>query len=235
MFTMSKSTRGFISAVCVACLIANLSGQTVQLTNSTGSAFSISQLDASPPLDKDYLLQPQSPVSESANSDASQKSGGFMNWLSEATRSAEKAVKEWVQENPKTTAFVAAAATIAITYVLQRSFQSDSPGAIEPVGGRRPINSEYAGRPHPSGIKFKPEGFPNFSSVAKKTVVMDGLTGRYGTDAAMANRAAGFSQTPAGHVWHHVEDGKTLQLIPQDLHNAVRHTGGAAVIRSKSE
>jgi hypothetical protein len=235
MFTMSKSTRGFISAVCIACLIANLSGQTVQLSNSAGKVSSVSQHDASPQWVKDHLQQPQSQMSETVNSDASQESGGFMNWLSEATRSAEKAVKEWVQENPKTTAFVAAAATIAITYVLQRSFQSDSPGAIEPVGGRRPINSDYAGRSHPSGIKFTSDGFPDFSRAAKKTVVMDGLTGRYATDAAMANRAAGFNQTPAGHVWHHVEDGRTLQLLEQSLHNAVRHTGGAAIIRSQNE
>jgi A nuclease of the HNH/ENDO VII superfamily with conserved WHH len=36
-----------------------------------------------------------------------------------------------------------------------------------------------------------------------------------------------------GYVWHHVEDGETLMLIPKDLHNAVRHTGGSAVIREQ--
>lgn len=34
-----------------------------------------------------------------------------------------------------------------------------------------------------------------------------------------------------GYTWHHVEDGRTMQLIPQRLHNAVRHTGGCAVIK----
>ncbi|WP_405237918.1 HNH endonuclease [Lentisalinibacter orientalis] len=41
----------------------------------------------------------------------------------------------------------------------------------------------------------------------------------------------GLDRTPSGYVWHHVEDGRTMQLIPQDIHNAARHTGGAAVIR----
>ncbi|MBX3432810.1 MAG: HNH endonuclease [Pirellulales bacterium] len=26
--------------------------------------------------------------------------------------------------------------------------------------------------------------------------------------------------------------GRTLQLVPQDIHSAVKHTGGAAVIRN---
>jgi hypothetical protein len=48
----------------------------------------------------------------------------------------------------------------------------------------------------------------------------------------MANQAVGLSKTPTGYVWHHVEDGLTMQLVPQDIHNAARHTGGSAVIRN---
>jgi hypothetical protein len=33
-------------------------------------------------------------------------------------------------------------------------------------------------------------------------------------------------------VWHHVEDGRTLELVPKDLHEAVRHTGGVPAIKS---
>lgn len=149
-----------------------------------------------------------------------------------------KSVKEFAQEHPVITGIASAVVVgIATHYINQWFGGGSSPpeqGLLQ-VGGRNPINSEYAGRTHPSGITFTPDGFPDFSTAAKKTVTIDGLTGRYATDAAMANRAAGFSQTPAGHVWHHVEDGKTLQLLEQELHNAVRHTGGAAVIRSKSE
>lgn len=63
-------------------------------------------------------------------------------------------------------------------------------------------------------------------------VEIEGLTGDYAKDAAMANKAAGLPSTPEGYVWHHVEDGKTMQLIPQSVHNEVRHTGGAAIIRN---
>ena len=34
-----------------------------------------------------------------------------------------------------------------------------------------------------------------------------------------------------GYTWHHVEDGRTMILIPTDLHDAYRHTGGALLIR----
>ena len=47
----------------------------------------------------------------------------------------------------------------------------------------------------------------------------------------MANARVGLRCTPKGFTWHHVEDGLTMMLIPTDLHNAVRHTGGAALIR----
>ena len=47
----------------------------------------------------------------------------------------------------------------------------------------------------------------------------------------MVNKAMNFPSTPKNHVWHHVEDGATMQLVPKEIHNATRHTGGAAVIR----
>jgi len=47
------------------------------------------------------------------------------------------------------------------------------------------------------------------------------------------NEAVGLKHTPAGMVWHHVEDGKTMLLIPKDIHKAAAHTGGIAVIRAR--
>ena len=106
---------------------------------------------------------------------------------------------------------------------------------IQLVNGRKPINSKYAGKTHPSGIKFNEKGFPDFSGQARATVKIDDLTGKYSKDAALANKAAGFSRTPEGFVWHHVEDAKTMQLIPKEVHDSVRHTGGAAVIRAQNK
>ena len=107
--------------------------------------------------------------------------------------------------------------------------------------GKKIINKKYAGKVYElsgklakkygSGVKFSKQGFPDFSSFAKETVTVKGLTGKYAKDAKLANQSAGLAKTPSGYTWHHVEDGRTMQLIPSDLHRAVRHTGGAAVIK----
>ena len=101
------------------------------------------------------------------------------------------------------------------------------------INGRKPINSQYAGGTHPSGVKFNDQGFPDFSPYSKAQVDIKGLTGNYAKDAAMANKAVGLKSTPNGYVWHHVENAKTMQLVPKDIHNAARHTGGAAVLRNQ--
>lgn len=108
--------------------------------------------------------------------------------------------------------------------------------------GIKIINKKYAGKyyklagnlaqKYGKGIKFNRYGFPDFSKFAKHTTKIKGLTGNYAKDAAMANKVFGLTSTPIGYTWHHVEDGLTMMLIPSDLHRAVRHTGGAALIRS---
>jgi hypothetical protein len=103
---------------------------------------------------------------------------------------------------------------------------------IPRIGGRLPLNSKYAGQVHPSGVRFTNQGFPDFGPYAKAEVNLLNLTGIYRTDAALANAAVGLKSTPKGFVWHHVEDGATLQLIPKSLNSSVKHTGGAAVIRN---
>lgn len=50
----------------------------------------------------------------------------------------------------------------------------------------------------------------------------NGLTGNFKTDANMANRWFNFESIPKGYTWHHVEDGRTLQLVPRDIHTAVK-------------
>ncbi|VWC91690.1 Large exoprotein involved in heme utilization or adhesion [Burkholderia contaminans] len=112
------------------------------------------------------------------------------------------------------------------------------------INGRYPINSKYADQQfpmdklspeiqqkYPQGIKFNSQGFPDFLPYAKAKTDISNLTGNYRTDEALANKKVGLSETPEGYVWHHVENGQTMLLIPQDLHNAVRHTGGSAVLQ----
>lgn len=72
-----------------------------------------------------------------------------------------------------------------------------------------------------------------FSPYARASAEIEGLTGKYAIDEVIANRHFGFSSTPSGYVWHHVENAKTMELIPKDLHDAVAHTGGAAILKKK--
>jgi len=105
-------------------------------------------------------------------------------------------------------------------------------GGLATIGGRKPINSRYAGGWHPAGIEFSEQGFPKFGPHAIAEVQVEGLTGDYDKDSAMANDVLRIPSTPKGYTWHHVEDGETMQLVPSGIHRKVRHTGGAAVIRN---
>ena len=113
--------------------------------------------------------------------------------------------------------------------------RDDANGRARPgprIGGRRPINSKYTGKMHPAGVEFTPQGFPNFGPNSVAEVKVERLTGNKRIDERLANEAVGLQKTPKGYVWHHVEDGKTMQLVPIDIHDDVKHTGGAAVIRN---
>jgi hypothetical protein len=116
--------------------------------------------------------------------------------------------------------------------------------ALRRVSGRRPYNYGYAGRvyplsddlaaKYPAGVRFTREGFPDFSPYRVADVEIDGLRATK-WDIRKANEQFGWDKTPDGYTWHHVEDTRTLQLIPTDLHRQVRHTGGQAIIREALE
>lgn len=57
-------------------------------------------------------------------------------------------------------------------------------------------------------------------------------TGSSRKDIRAADNKLGISpeyRKEYGLVWHHHEDEGRMQLIPKDLHSAVRHTGGYAI------
>ena len=90
-------------------------------------------------------------------------------------------------------------------------------------------NKALAGQNHPvTGIPFDAHGFPDFSSVATKTVKIE-FTGNRLSDFAAANSAASLSSTPRGFTWHHHQDGTTMQLVPSGIHQQTGHTGGFAL------
>ena len=104
----------------------------------------------------------------------------------------------------------------------------------------RIINKKYAGKTYhlddelgakyPNGVQFNQDGFPDFSPYSKATVKVKGLTGK-NSDFTAVNKAVGLKSTPDGYTWHHVEDGKTMQLVPTELHSVIKHTGGAVLLR----
>lgn len=123
---------------------------------------------------------------------------------------------------------------------------------IRIVGNSRffPSGSEQALK-YPEGVEFTQAAdgslYPRFEKWAKATASFDppsldtalnhtGLSGNYYWDAKLANAQCGFSKTPAGYVWHHVEDMQTMILVPQDLHSVamggMAHTGGASLIKA---
>jgi len=101
-------------------------------------------------------------------------------------------------------------------------------------GSRVTVPAERArlAREYPRGVRFTRAGHPVLTPYAVKRVHVDGLNGDMPHDNPLANAKAGIpgSRPPQGYSWHHVEDGKTMELVPRDLHYAVKHTGGRAAI-----
>jgi hypothetical protein len=114
------------------------------------------------------------------------------------------------------------------------------------INGEKPINGLYAGQTYfdgltpelkikyPEGVKFSENGFPEFSKYTKelpnggKSVKIE-PTLSHEADVRSSNKLAGFRETPDNYTWHHHQDYGVMELIPTDIHNAVKHTGGATI------
>jgi len=96
---------------------------------------------------------------------------------------------------------------------------------------RREIREALA-KEYPKGVRFTRAGYSVLTPYAKETVHLEGLEGDSGVDFSRANAEFGRTHTPEGFTWHHVEDGKTLELVPTPLHEAVPHTGSAGALRA---
>lgn len=121
------------------------------------------------------------------------------------------------------------------------------PGVRRLPSGRYPGNFQYAGRvydgpgwtpelarKYPNGIRFTDDGFPDFSPYATHRVTLEPHFVGDRRDIAVANRKAGLSGTPLDYTWHHHQDMRTMLLVPTELHNAVRHAGGVAIMRGRT-
>lgn len=89
------------------------------------------------------------------------------------------------------------------------------PAAVTKVNNRMPINSK---------------GSPDFSRYARTTVNIGSFT-KDDADFRSTNAKVGLAgkKAPDNFVWHHTDKDGILQLIPKDIHDAVRHKGGAAI------
>jgi hypothetical protein len=120
---------------------------------------------------------------------------------------------------------------------------AEEAATVQPVAGRLPQNHELAGKPFPNdllpaayrqqGLRFKATGYPDFEPYAltlpnKQKYVEITYTGSRSGDSVVATKKAGFTRIPADYTWHHSEELGRMYLVPDDLHEAVKHTGGVA-------
>jgi hypothetical protein len=109
--------------------------------------------------------------------------------------------------------------------------------------GKMPANYRWAGRTYngsqwtpalrskyPNGVRFTHDGFPDFGPYATHQVKFQPRFRGDARDEARALSELGLTRTPRGYTWHHHQDTQTLQLVPSDLHNGVRHAGGASLL-----
>lgn len=123
---------------------------------------------------------------------------------------------------------------------------AEEAATVSPVAGRLPRNHEFAGKQFPrellpaayrkQGLRFTDTGFPDFEPFAKtlpngKKYVEIQYMGSHARDFAAANAKAGYKNMPRGYTWHHSEELGRMYLVPADLHETVKHTGGVATYK----
>lgn len=98
------------------------------------------------------------------------------------------------------------------------------------------LNQEYAGKTFTTilgkEVEFTSNGHVILDNYAIAAVTLE-LTGDSSNDIAKANKLFfGTTISPKGYTWHHLEDGRTLILVPTEIHENVKHTGGAYYLRN---
>jgi RHS repeat-associated protein len=115
------------------------------------------------------------------------------------------------------------------------------------VGGH-PVNMPKGINPgdtytHPTvmkPVKYDANGFPEFGPYIQSVKRSDGslvrgevkikMTGDSKEDMRRANAALGIKQ-PSNMSWHHHQDGETMQLVPYEINDKYKHTGGDSVVK----
>ncbi|PSL23628.1 fibronectin type III domain protein [Dyadobacter jiangsuensis] len=116
---------------------------------------------------------------------------------------------------------------------LQAKYAGEVPGVVK-------ARIDALGAKYPNGVDFDELGFARFEPY---TVMVNGreakvtiqTSGSRDVDFAEADRLMGIDKIYRGEnelTWHHVEDSKTMILVPFDIHDQVKHTGGIAVYKN---
>ena len=86
---------------------------------------------------------------------------------------------------------------------------------------------------HTLGIPFNHALSPYFSRYSIKNIRIE-LGSSRNVDFARVDSAVGYgpeNPRPEGYTWHHHQDSGYMQLVPSDIHDAVRHSGGISTNR----
>ncbi|MCA0993481.1 HNH endonuclease [Guptibacillus hwajinpoensis] len=96
-------------------------------------------------------------------------------------------------------------------------------------------------------VKY-PNGYPDFTEYSHPTVKPVEIELANPTNRPMdyknANIEAGLTKNsnppvpaldkpPAGYIWHHHQDGKTMILVDKDIHREFTHAGGVSIVNGK--
>ena len=112
---------------------------------------------------------------------------------------------------------------------------------VRKINGRRSINSAFAGKMYPieklpidirskyqHSVPFNHAGFSDFSQYSIKNVCIT-LGKSRDVYFGRADIAAGYSPNNSrltGYTRHHHQDSGYMQLVPTEIHDDVRHSGG---------
>lgn len=98
------------------------------------------------------------------------------------------------------------------------------------------LNGEYAGKSYTTilgdVVDYSINGHVILDNYAVASITLE-LTGNSQKDISKANLLFfGTTTGPQGYTWHHLEDGRTLILVPSSIHANAKHTGGAHYLRN---
>lgn len=122
-----------------------------------------------------------------------------------------------------------------------RPYKDDFPVIYNPDGEQW---KQILSRHGIDGIPFR-DGEPDFSEISKGTVEIGDFSESRQKNFVQADQALAkqWGCSPAevrqwrqenGYTWHECRDCKTMQLVPQEIHNNIPHAGGISEMKSKS-